>query len=198
MRTFCTILLVAALAPGATAQTPSANPISDGIRGQWNGAKRNIQQSAELMSAENYDYRPVDGVRTFGELLAHVAGANYAICAAAKPEKTPFAENHFEKTATTRPAIIKATADAIAYCDAVFAGPPASSMNFSLIPEPVNLPPPTMTSVPFAGPYSGTSAAGGCARETETATATATAISERRRRISASKMAARCRSCAGR
>ena len=121
MRTFCTVLLVAALAPGAAAQTPSANPISDGIRGQWNGAKRNIQQSAELMSAENYDYRPVDGVRTFGELLAHVAGANYAICAAAKPEKTPFAENDFEKTATTRPAIIKATADAIAYCDAVYA-----------------------------------------------------------------------------
>lgn len=121
MRTFCTVLLVAALAPGAAAQTPSANPISDGIRGQWNGAKRNIQQSAELMSAENYDYRPVDGVRTFGELLAHVAGANYAICAAAKPETTPFAEDHFEKTATTRPAIIKATADAIAYCDAVYA-----------------------------------------------------------------------------
>lgn len=121
MRRFCTILLIVALAPAAAAQTPSANPISDGIRSQWNGAKRNVQQSAELMSAENYDYRPVDGVRTFGELLAHVAGANYAICAAAKAEKTPFAEDHFEKTATTRPAIIKATADAIAYCDTVFA-----------------------------------------------------------------------------
>jgi uncharacterized damage-inducible protein DinB len=83
--------------------------------------KRNIQRSADLMTAEAYDYRPVDGVRTFGEILAHVAGANYAICAAAKPEKTPFAEDHFEKTATTRPAIVKATADAIAYCDAVYA-----------------------------------------------------------------------------
>jgi uncharacterized damage-inducible protein DinB len=125
MRTFCTVLLVVALAPAAAAQTPSpaasANPISDAIRGQWNGVKRNIQRSADLMTAEGYDYRPVDGVRTFGEILAHVAGANYAICAAAKPEKTPFTEDHFEKTATTRPAIIKATADAIAYCDAIFA-----------------------------------------------------------------------------
>lgn len=125
MHTFCTVLLVAALAPAAAAQTPSpapsANPISDGIRGQWNGVKRNIQRSADLMTAEGYDYRPVDGVRTFGEILAHVAGANYAICAAAKPEKTPFTEDHFEKTATTRAAIIKATADGIAYCDAVYA-----------------------------------------------------------------------------
>lgn len=124
MRTFCTVLLVVALAPGAAAQTPSApppaNPISDGIRGQWNGVKRNIQRSADLMAAEGYDYRPVDGVRTFGEILAHVAGASYAICAAAKPEKTPFGEDHFEKTATTREAIIKATAEAIAYCDGVF------------------------------------------------------------------------------
>jgi uncharacterized damage-inducible protein DinB len=119
------LLLAIALASPASAQTPpaavSANPISDAIRGQWNGVKRNIQQSADLMSAENYEYRPVDGVRTFGEILAHVAGANYVICAAAKTEKTPFSEDHFEKAATTRPAIIKATADAIAYCDAVYA-----------------------------------------------------------------------------
>ena len=118
MRIICTVLLVLALAPAPRAQ--SANPISDGIRSQWASAKRKMQQSAEMMPQASYDYRPVDGVRNFGEILAHVAGASYVFCAAAKGEKAPFAEDHFEKSATTRAAIIKATADAIAYCDGAY------------------------------------------------------------------------------
>lgn len=116
------ILVLAALAfvLAAAPSAQSANPISDGIRSQWNGAKRNLQQSAEMMPEGSYDYRPVDGVRNFGEILSHVAGANYLFCAAAKGEKSPFAEDDFEKSAKTRAAIIKATADAIAYCDAAY------------------------------------------------------------------------------
>ena len=118
MRTFVTAALAIAVASAAAAQP--ANPISDGIRSQWNSAKRNLQQSAEMMPEDGYDYRPVDGVRNFGEILAHVAGANYVFCAAAKGEKSPFAEEHFEKTAKTRAEIIKATADSLAYCDGAF------------------------------------------------------------------------------
>ncbi len=98
----------------------SANPISDGIRSQWDGAKKNIKESAALVPDANWNYRPVDGVRTFGEILAHVAGASYQICAAAKGEKTPFAEDYFEKNAKSRADVVKATGDAIAYCDGVF------------------------------------------------------------------------------
>ena len=107
MRTTLAFILAAALAAPAAGQQPSANPISDGIRSQWNGVKGYIKQSAELMAESNFDYRPVDGVRNFGEILAHVAGASYVICAAAKNEKTPFAEDHFEKNATKRADIIK-------------------------------------------------------------------------------------------
>jgi uncharacterized damage-inducible protein DinB len=116
-------VVIAALALGLVSAAPEAqgaNPISDGIRSQWNGTKRNLQQSSEMMPQESYDYRPVDGVRNFGEILAHTAGANYVFCAAAKGEKPPFAEDHFEKAAKTRADIIKATADSIAYCDAAY------------------------------------------------------------------------------
>jgi uncharacterized damage-inducible protein DinB len=119
LRTCVTAALVLGLASAAPL-AQSANPISDGIRSQWNGAKRNLQQSSEMMPEGSYDYRPVDGVRNFGEIVAHVAGANYLFCAAARGEKAPFAEDHFEKTAKTRADIIKATTDAIAYCDAAF------------------------------------------------------------------------------
>ena len=112
-------LAVCLVAPVSFAQQ-SANPISEGLRSQWNGAKRNIQQSAELIPDANWDFRPTDGVRSFGEILAHVAGASYTICAAAKGEKTPYAEDYFEKNAKGKAAIVKATSDAIAYCDGAF------------------------------------------------------------------------------
>ena len=42
-------------------------------------------------------------------------------CAAARGEKAPYAEDSFEKSATTPAAIVKALQDSIAYCDAAYA-----------------------------------------------------------------------------
>jgi uncharacterized damage-inducible protein DinB len=116
----CVGILVAAAALQAQTK-PAANPISGAIKAGWDGAKRNIVESAEQMTEANYAYKPTDSVRSFGQILAHVAGASYVFCSAAKGEKTPFSEEHFEKTATTRAAIIKAVQDSNAYCDAVIA-----------------------------------------------------------------------------
>jgi hypothetical protein len=58
---------------------------------------------------------------TFGQIVAHVAGANYIFCSAARAEKSPHTEDAFEKSATTRAAIIKALDDSIKYCDAAYA-----------------------------------------------------------------------------
>ncbi len=106
----------------AFAQSPATpNPIANGVRVAWDGAKRNLTRSAELMPEADYGFRPVDTVRTFGQILAHVAGANYVFCSAAKGETSPHAEAAFEKTATTRAQIIKALNESIAYCDAAYA-----------------------------------------------------------------------------
>ena len=99
----------------------AAQPIAQAMRQAWDGAKLNIKESGDLMPEANFAFKPVDTVRTFGQILAHVAGANYVFCAAAKGEKAPHAEDEFEKSATTRPAILKAVGDSLAYCDAVFA-----------------------------------------------------------------------------
>lgn len=96
------------------------NPISAAMRSQWSTVKGYLQRSAELMPESSYAFRPVDSVRTFGQILAHVAGANYEFCAAAKGEKSPHREADFERTATTRAQIIKALNDSIAYCDTAY------------------------------------------------------------------------------
>jgi uncharacterized damage-inducible protein DinB len=108
--------------PGAQAKPGAGgNPVALALKENWDGAKRNITESADLMPEANYGFRPVDSVRTFGQILAHLAGANYEFCSAAKGEKSPHAEGAFEKTATTRAQIIKAVADSHAYCDGAFA-----------------------------------------------------------------------------
>jgi uncharacterized damage-inducible protein DinB len=116
---FVVLTFVAALVV-ASAQT--AAPISDAVRSAWNGAKKNIKESADQMPEADYKFKPagtVAEVRTFGQIVGHLAGANYVFCSAAKGEKSPFAEDAFEK-APTKAAIVKALADSLAYCDAAF------------------------------------------------------------------------------
>jgi len=99
-----------------------ANPISRAIVKAWESAKRNLIESAEQMPESDYEFKPVDQVRTFGQLLAHVAGANYVFCSAARGEKSPSSEDAFEKNARTKAAIIKALSDSVGYCDVAYKG----------------------------------------------------------------------------
>jgi uncharacterized damage-inducible protein DinB len=113
------IFCVVGLALTVTA-AEAQNPISDSLRASWDGAKRNIRESAEQMPEEHYDFKPTPEVRSFGAILAHVAGASYVFCASAKGEKSPYAEDYFEKNATKKADIVKATNDAIVYCDGAY------------------------------------------------------------------------------
>jgi len=106
---------------GAAAQKPASGSVSGAVKQNWDSVKRNVKESAAQMDEANYAFKPVDSVRTFGQILAHVAGASYVFCAAAKREKSPFSEEHFEKSATGKAAIVKAVDDSIAYCDTAYA-----------------------------------------------------------------------------
>ena len=112
-----TLAMLCLLLPSAAL---AQNPVSDAIREGWDGARRNLTRATEAMPDAKFNFKPVDTVRTFGQIVAHVAGANYIFCAAARGEKAPYAEDHFEKAATTKAAVAKALADSIAYCDAAY------------------------------------------------------------------------------
>lgn len=116
-------LFVIALPGSALAQSgpaAGANPVSRAIKASWAGAKKNIVESAQQMPDADFDFRPVATVRTFSAILAHVAGANYEYCAAARAEKSPHAEDEFEKNAKTKAAIVKALQESLAYCDKAY------------------------------------------------------------------------------
>jgi hypothetical protein len=124
MKAGVALVAVGIAAASAAASSQTAAPISQAIRSSWDGAKKNMKESADLMSEADFNFKPAGtaaDVRTFGQIVGHVAGANYVFCSAAKGEKSPFAEDAFEKAAT-KAAIVKALGESLTYCDAVFAG----------------------------------------------------------------------------
>jgi|ERR1051326_6660806 uncharacterized damage-inducible protein DinB len=77
-----------------------------------------LLRSAEKMPEENYNFKPVDGVRTYGQILGHVADAQYTFCSIALGEKDP--DLNIEKTKTSKAALMSALKTAFSYCDKAY------------------------------------------------------------------------------
>ncbi len=101
MRT--TILIVLAISLGAfslSAQTvvqskPSqvaevaapANPLITESRSAYTQIRNNLTAMAAKMPPENYSFKPVPEIRTFGELVAHLADSQIRTCSALTGER---------------------------------------------------------------------------------------------------------------
>jgi uncharacterized damage-inducible protein DinB len=130
MRTIRRTLLICILAPAAvgSAQTnpPTATPASPGnLLSAYNkmvygGVKRILLRSAEKMPEENYNFKPTDTVRSFGQVLGHVADSQYAFCSVVLGEKNPAPK--IEQTRTSKADLTAALKDAFAYCDKAYDG----------------------------------------------------------------------------
>src|SRR6201995_299954 len=123
MRTLAVALVIIA-APLASAQPKTmpkidpANPLSSSMKLGYDRVKGFILAAADEMPPADYAYKPTPDVRSFGQLIGHVADASYMFCGAAKKDvKPPAVAGTIEKTMTTKDALKKALADAFAYCD---------------------------------------------------------------------------------
>ncbi len=122
------ILLVLCAMPGAAQQTVSANPaLAVGTaKAMWEQTTDFITKSAEQVSEADYAFRPTHDVRTFGQLIGHVAGAQTMICAAALGEKAGN-EDDIEKSTTTKAGLIAALRASSQYCQRAYAQSDAAS-----------------------------------------------------------------------
>ena len=117
------VLVAAPLAfaqPKAPDAAAAANPISTSLKNNYERVKKFIVGAAEEMPPAEYSFKPTPDVRSFGQLVGHIADASYMFCGKAKGEAKP-QSHEIEKTATTKAELKKALADAFAYCDAVYA-----------------------------------------------------------------------------
>lgn len=113
------LALVLAAAPGALAgQTTAA------IQTLYESGKRNIVRAAEAMSEANYAFKPVATVRSFGEIIGHLANDNYAMCQPAVDKPNPVAGKDYEKVAA-KAELVAALKAAFAYCDDAYKLPDA-------------------------------------------------------------------------
>ena len=122
----CTVAVLGLLCLPAMALAQPANPMAAAIRSQHDMIKSNLVKSAEQMSEADYAFKPTPEVRSFGQLVGHVANANYMICAMALGDKSPAAAD-IEKTVTGKAALAKALGDAVAFCEGAMAKLTAAS-----------------------------------------------------------------------
>ena len=81
--------------------------------------RRNLAEAAEAMPADEYSFRPTPQVRTFGQLVAHVAETNFFFCREAIGSRPPSGIGNLERI-IEKAALVKALNDSLASCDQAF------------------------------------------------------------------------------
>lgn len=122
---FCLICLLApSTIISAQDKSPAGssqnNPISATSKRFYGGMKNIILLSANKMPEENYNFKATDAVRSYGQIIAHIAESQYGFCSIVLGEKNPAPK--IEQTKTAKADLIAALNDAFSYCDKAYNG----------------------------------------------------------------------------
>jgi hypothetical protein len=128
---FCFVFAVLTAVPFAllaqqTSQAPAApaapppNPITASEKGLYSFVSNAVVGAAEKMPEDNYSFKPTPDVRTFGQLVGHVADASFMFCSQVLGEANP--AKNIEKTKTAKADLVAALKDGVAYCNKVIDG----------------------------------------------------------------------------
>jgi len=121
------LLFSAASAFGQSA--PEKTPdVSTDLRNGFNEVNEWITKAAEMVPAEKYSYRPVDTVRTFGQIIAHVTDSYNFFCARGAGNKVEWSDA-VEKGGTDKDTLLPKLKEAVGRCNAAY-----SSSNAQLRP----------------------------------------------------------------
>ena len=133
-RVLATALCVAGVSQAASAQTSDGNftdalspSMAAVVKSMHLTIRRNLADAAANMPADEYAFKPTPQVRSFAELIGHVANANFFFCSQARADKMPATAN-YEKVAD-KTALVKALNDSLAYCDDAYAGVTDANFN---------------------------------------------------------------------
>ncbi len=106
--------------PAQTPTAPPANPITASEKGLYGYVSNAVIGAAQKMPEENYSFKPVPEVRSFGQLVGHLADENYFFCSLATGAANPGKD--IEKTKTSKADLVAVLKDAVAYCNTAFEG----------------------------------------------------------------------------
>lgn len=116
MKRYFLMLLILSFAVATALSAQTANPLSTEAKQSYTGVKNNLVRMAEKVPDEHYAFKPVPEIRSFGELVAHVADSQARVCSAVNGEQK--AVNAASKTAKAD--LVAALKESFAMCDTAF------------------------------------------------------------------------------
>ncbi len=105
------------------AQAPAsvpANPISASQSKMYTMLSSVVVAAAEKMPEENYSFKPTPDVRSFGQLVGHLADSQYFFCSSVAGGTAP--ASGIEKNKASKADLVAALKEAVAYCTKIYAG----------------------------------------------------------------------------
>ena len=116
--------VLAAQQPAAAPAAPSKQPVVDAVKMSVADLEKDIQAAADTVPVSMLNYKPTTGQLSFADIWNHLAGANYALCAAFGGTPAPAgAPNPFmpRDTTKTKADLVTALKGSFAFCDAALA-----------------------------------------------------------------------------
>lgn len=119
MKMYACVAVVVVSSSVAAGQIPAGQKVGlvRFLQAGYAGIKADLTAAAEKMPAADYGFKPspMPETRTYGAVIAHAADGMFGACATARGVSKP--AGNLEKTALTKPAVLKALADSLAFCD---------------------------------------------------------------------------------
>lgn len=112
-------LLAATAAQSAAAQQTEGDAAE--LRRSFESVSGWVTAAAELVPAEQYGYRPVSTVRTFGKLIAHIADSYNYYCAFAAGQSVEWSDA-IEQGSTDKATVMRHLEQALDTCRTAYAG----------------------------------------------------------------------------
>jgi uncharacterized damage-inducible protein DinB len=117
-------LLAAALPAPSDAQAadqPNPNDAAMVMRGGFAELTGWVTKAAEMVPADKYGYRPTTSVRTFAQLIGHIADSHNWYCANAAGRSTEWSDA-IEKGSSDKAALAEKLSQSIDACNTAYAG----------------------------------------------------------------------------
>ena len=127
------LLLTAASSFGQAAPEKTTPDVSTEMRNGFNEINGWVTKAAEAVPADKYSYRPVDTVRTFGQLIAHITDSYNYFCTNGVGTKVEWSEA-VEKGGTDKDTLLPKLKEAVGRCNTAY-----SSGNAQLRPLLINV-----------------------------------------------------------
>jgi uncharacterized damage-inducible protein DinB len=114
----CCLLLF--VTPSFGQSTPAKAPdVPTELRNAFNEVNDWVTKAAEMVPADKYNYKPVDTVRTFGQLVAHITDSYNYFCAHGAGNKVEWSDA-VEKGATDKDTLLPKLKEAVGRCNAAY------------------------------------------------------------------------------